>query len=71
MWLCRFESLLNHDGLEILLRESAGVEIQLQAVRIVHHLVHCRSASTRRIIDLFPASIFWRLLRMLEYERIV
>ncbi|BBN14231.1 hypothetical protein MPTK1_6g09940 [Marchantia polymorpha subsp. ruderalis] len=33
--------LLSHEGLELLLKESAGVEIQLQAVRIVHHLLHC------------------------------
>ncbi|KAG6540956.1 hypothetical protein Mapa_017677 [Marchantia paleacea] len=33
--------LLSHEGLELLLKESAGIEIQLQAVRIVHHLLHC------------------------------
>ncbi|KAL2623622.1 hypothetical protein R1flu_003827 [Riccia fluitans] len=36
-----FGSLLNHEGFGTLLRESAGVEIQLQAVRIVHHILHC------------------------------
>ncbi|KAL3675060.1 hypothetical protein R1sor_025008 [Riccia sorocarpa] len=36
-----FGSLLNHEGFATLLRQSAGVEIQLQAVRILHHILHC------------------------------
>ncbi|CAM6102999.1 unnamed protein product [Calypogeia fissa] len=37
----KFGPLLCHGALDLLLKESARAEIQLQAVRIVHLLLHC------------------------------